>query len=169
MRQVTRHGEDQTGSLRAWNMENEHTRDILLTSFIICPIPDLWPAGTQDQINDQRRYSTDLIIRPRARTSIIYRLQSHLSLLKAVLKSAYLETLRSSALLASVSQGQVSTTKAILCLPCTDRSRMTRSGLCACTMTSAGIDRHPGPAVHPSYSTAQLYFCPQENGYIQGL
>jgi hypothetical protein len=35
MRQLTRCGEDQTGSLCAWNMENEHTREILPTSFII--------------------------------------------------------------------------------------------------------------------------------------
>lgn len=67
-------------------------------------------------------------------------LQSYPSLLRAVLRSAYLAVLRSLALLASVSQGQVSSTKALLCLPCTDRSTMTRSGLCAYTMTSAGID-----------------------------
>jgi hypothetical protein len=56
-------------------------------------------------------------------------------------------------------------TKAILCLPCTDRSRMTRSGLCACTMTSVGID--PGPEVHPSHSTVQLYSCLQ--GQTSGI
>jgi hypothetical protein len=51
--------------------------------------------------------------------------------------------------------------KAILCLPCKDRSRMTRSGLCACTMRQAGLTHHPGPAVHPSHSAAQPYSCPQ--------
>jgi hypothetical protein len=50
-----------------------------------------------------------------------------------------------------MSQGQVSLTKAILNLPYTDRSMMTRSGLCACTMTSAGIDPLPG-ACNPSKS-----------------
>jgi hypothetical protein len=48
---MTRRGENQTGSLRASNMVNEHTREIMLTSFIICPIP----AGTQARNNDQRR------------------------------------------------------------------------------------------------------------------
>jgi hypothetical protein len=132
-------------------MTNEHTRKILLMSFIICPIPDLWPAGTQARNNDRRRCLTDLIIWPRAPTSIKYRLQSHPSLLRAILRSAYLAVLRSLALLASVSQGQVSSTKAILCLPCTNRSMMTRFGLCACTMTSAGIDPSP-EACSPSKS-----------------
>jgi hypothetical protein len=100
---VTRHRENQTGSLRAWNMANKHTREILLTSFIICPIPDLWPAGTQARNNDWRQSLTDLIIWPRASTPIKYRLQSHPSLLRAVLRSAYLAVLHSSALLALVS------------------------------------------------------------------
>jgi hypothetical protein len=129
-------------------MVNEHTREILLTSFIICPIPDLWPAGTQAQNNDRRLSLTDLRIWHRAPTSIIYRLQSHPSLLRTVLRSAYLKV---SAFLTSVSQGKVSSTKAILCLPCTDRSRKTRSGLCACIMTSAGIDLSP-VACSPSKS-----------------
>jgi hypothetical protein len=124
-------------------MANEHTGEILLTSFIICPIPDLWPAGTQARNNDRRQSLTDLMIWPCAPISIKYRLQSHPSLLRAVLGSAYLAVLRSSALLASVSQGQISSTKAILCLPCTDRS-MSSSGLCACTMMSTGIDPPPG-------------------------
>jgi hypothetical protein len=90
------------------------------------------------------------------------KLQSHPSLLRAVLRSAYLTVLRSSAFLASV--GQVSSTKAILCLPYTDRSMMTRSGLCACTMTSARIDPPPGACSQSKshcHSTAQLYSCPQ--------
>jgi hypothetical protein len=119
---------------------------------------DLWPAGTHARNNNQRRSLTDLIICPRASTSIKYRLQSHPSLLRAILMSTYLAVLHSLALLASVSQGQVSSTKAILCLPCTDRSMMTKSGLCACTMTSAGIHPPPG-ACSPSKS--QLYCCPQ--------
>jgi hypothetical protein len=118
MRRVTRRWEGQTGSLHAWNMENEHTREILLTSFIICPIPDLRPTGTQAQNNDGRRSITDLRIWTCNQTSIIYRLQSHPSLLRIVLRPAYLEALHSLALLASVSQGQVSSTKAILCIPC---------------------------------------------------
>jgi hypothetical protein len=134
---VTRHGEDQTGSLHAKNMENKHTREILLTNFIICPITDLWPAGTQAQNNDRRRSLSDSRIWPCAPTLINYRLQSHPSLLSAALRSAYLADFCSSALLASVFQGQVS-------LPCTDQSRMTRSGLCVCTMTLAGIDLPPG-------------------------
>jgi hypothetical protein len=132
-------------------MENEHRREIQLTSFIICAIPYLWPAGTQARNNNRRWSLTDLRIWTRAPNLIIYRLQSQPSLLRVVLRSAYLEVLRSSALLASVSQGQVSSTKVILCLPCTDRSRMTRSGLCACTMTSAGINPQPG-ACSPSKS-----------------
>jgi hypothetical protein len=130
-------------------MVNEHTREILLTFFIICPKPDLWPAGTQARNNDRRRSLTSLRIC--APTSIIYRLQSHPSLLRAIWRSAYFAVLRSLALLASVSQGQVSSTKAILCLPCTDRSRMARSGLCAYTMTSARIDL-PAGAYSPSKS-----------------
>jgi hypothetical protein len=51
MCRVTRCKEGQTGSLRAWNMENEHTNEILLTSFIIFPIPDLCPAGTRARNN----------------------------------------------------------------------------------------------------------------------
>jgi hypothetical protein len=140
-------------------MANEHTREILLTSFIICPIPYLWPAGTQARNNDRRRSLKNLIIWPRAPTSIKYRLQSHPSLLRAILRSAYLAVLLSSAPLASVSQGQVSSTKVILCLPSNDRLIMTRSGLCACTMTSVGID--PPPKSHPSHSTAQPYSFPQ--------
>jgi hypothetical protein len=151
MRQLTRCGEDQTRSLHAWNMENKHSREILPTSFIICPIPNLWPAGTQAQDNDQRWSSTDSRIWTRALSLIIFRLQSHPSLLRSVLRFAYLEALHSLALLASVSQGQVSSTKAILCLPCTDRSRMTRFGLCAGTMTSAGINPPPGSYI-PSKS-----------------
>jgi hypothetical protein len=116
-------------------MANKLTREILLTSFIICPIPEQWPAGTQARNNGRRRSLTDLIK---------YRLQSHPSLLRAVLRSAYLAVLCSSALLASVSQGQVSSTKAILCLPYTDQSMMTRSGLCAYTMTLAEINPPPG-------------------------
>jgi hypothetical protein len=131
-------------------MANEHTREILPMSFIICPIPELWPAGTQVQNNDRRWSLTELMILPYAPTSIKYRLQSHPSLLRAVLRSAYLAVLRSLALLASVSQGQVSSTKAILYLPCADQSTMTRSGLCACTM-SARIDPPPG-ACSPSKS-----------------
>jgi hypothetical protein len=131
-------------------MANEHTREILLTSFIICPIPDLWPAGTQARNNNRRRSLTSLRIWPRPPTSIIYRLQSHPSLMITILSSAYLAVLHSLALLASVSQEQVSSTKAILYLPCTDQSRMTRSGLCPCTM-SAGIDPPPG-ACSPSKS-----------------
>ena len=87
---VTRRGENQTGSLRAWNMANEHTREILLTSFIIRPIPDLWPAGSQARNNDRRRSLTDLTMWPRAPTSIKYRLQSHPWLLSSSLRSAYL-------------------------------------------------------------------------------
>jgi hypothetical protein len=45
-------------------MANKHTREILLTSFIICPIPDLWPAGIQARNNDQRQSFTNLIILP---------------------------------------------------------------------------------------------------------
>jgi hypothetical protein len=142
-------------------MANEQTREIMLTSFIIYPIPNLWPAGIQARNNDRKLSLSDLITWPRTPTSIKYRLQSHPSLLRAILRSAHLAVLCSSALLASVSQGQVSSNKAILCQPCTDRSMMTRSGLCACTMTLAGIDLPPGPAVHPSHSTAQPYSCPQ--------
>jgi hypothetical protein len=131
-------------------MENEHSREILLTYFIICPIPDLWPAETQARNNNRRRSLTDLRTLPHAPTSIMYRLQSDPSLLRAVLRSAYLEALHSLALLASVSQGQVGLTKAIPCLPCTDRSR--------CQL---GSTRNSGPAVHPSHSTAQLYSCPE--------
>jgi hypothetical protein len=139
-------------------MANKHTREILLTSFIVCPIPDIWPAGTQARNNDRRQSLTDLVIWPHAPISIKYRLQSHPSLLRAVSRFAYLVVLRSSAFLASVSQGQVSSTKAILCLPYTDRSMMRRFGLCACTMTSAGIDPPPG-ACSPSksqYSSTEL-------------
>jgi hypothetical protein len=132
-------------------MANEHTKEILQMSFIICLIPDLWPAGTQARNNDRRQSLTNLIIWPHAPTSIKYRLQSHPSLLRAVLRSAYPAVLRSLALLGSVSQGQVSSTKAILCLPCTDQSMMTRSGPYACTMTSAGIDPPTG-ACSPSKS-----------------
>jgi hypothetical protein len=82
----------------------------MLTSLIICPIPDLYPAGTQAQNNDQRRSLTDLIIWPPSPTLIKYRLQSHPSLLIAILRSAYFAVLCSLALLASVSQGQVSST-----------------------------------------------------------
>jgi hypothetical protein len=149
MCRVTKRKEDQTGPLRTWNMENEHTREILLTSFIVCPIPDLWPTGTQARNNDQRPSFTDLRIWPQVPTLIIYRLQSHPSLLKAVLRSAYLEALLFSTLLASVFQGQVSSTKAILCLPCTNQSRMTMSGLCSCAKMSAGIHPSPG-ACSPS-------------------
>jgi hypothetical protein len=84
---MTRNGEDQTGSLRAWNIAKEHAREILLTSFIICPIPDLWPAGTQTRSNDQRRSLIDSIISARAPTSIKYRLQSHPWLLREILIS----------------------------------------------------------------------------------
>jgi hypothetical protein len=98
---------------------------------------------------------------PRAPTLIKYRLQSHPCLLSSSLRSAYFVVLHSSALLASVSQRQVSSTKSILNLPYTDQSIMTRFGLCACTMTSAGIACHPGPAIHSSHSTTQPYSCPQ--------
>jgi hypothetical protein len=87
---MTRHGENQTGSLWAWNMANKHTREILLTSFIICPIPDVWPAGSQAWNNDQRQPLTDLTMRPLAPTSIKYRQQSHPWLLNSSLRYAYL-------------------------------------------------------------------------------
>jgi hypothetical protein len=118
------------------NARLEHTREILRT------------AETQARNNDQRRSLTDLRKWSRTPTLVMYRLQSQPSLLRIVLWSAYLEAFFR---LASVSHGQFSSTKVILCLPCTDRSRMTRSGLSTCTMMSAGIDLPPG-AYSPSKS-----------------
>jgi hypothetical protein len=77
----------------------------------------------------------------RAPTSIIYRPQSQPWLLSSSLRPAYLAILRSPALSASVSQGYVSLTKDILCQPCTDLSRMTRSGLCVCAMIEFAVLR----------------------------
>jgi hypothetical protein len=48
------------------------------------------------------------------------------------------------ALSASVSQEHISWTKDILCKPWSDLLRMTRSGLCVCTMADAKIDLPPG-------------------------
>jgi hypothetical protein len=124
---------------------------IALVPFLGFAFHCLWPARTQARNNNQRRSLTDLIIWSRAPISIKYRLQSYPSLLRAVLRSAYLVVLCSLALLASVSQGQDNLTKAILFLPRTDLSMMTRSGLCACTMTSTGMDPPPG-ACSPSKS-----------------
>jgi hypothetical protein len=42
-------------------MVNERTRKILLTFFIICQIPDLWPARTQSWNNNQRRSLINLM------------------------------------------------------------------------------------------------------------
>jgi hypothetical protein len=83
-----------------------HTREILLTSFIICPLPDLWLAGSQARNKDRRQSLTNLTMWPRAPTSIKYRLQSYPWLFSSSLRSAYLAVLRSLALLASLSQGQ---------------------------------------------------------------
>jgi hypothetical protein len=116
---------------------------------IIYATPDLCPGGTKYQNKDQRQFFTKLEICPRAPTSIIYRPQSHPSLLRAYLWLAYLEILQSLALSASVSKIHVSSTKDILCRPWSDLSRMTRSGLCVCAMTEDGIDRQPG-ACSPS-------------------
>jgi hypothetical protein len=98
-----------------------------------------------------------LVIWPRAPTLIKYRLQSHPSLLRAVLRSAYLAVLSSLALLVGTSQ--LDQGYPMPTMP--NHSMMTRSGLCASTMTSARIDLPPRPAVHPSHSTAQLYSCLQ--------
>jgi hypothetical protein len=78
-----------------------------------------------------------------------YRLQSHFRLLRSSLRSAHHAVSRSPAL--STSQGQVSLTKALPNLPCTDRSMKTRPGLYACTTTSARTDPPPG-ACYPSKS-----------------
>jgi hypothetical protein len=40
--------------------EKKHKQEISLTIFIICPIPDLWPAGTQACNNHRRRSLRDL-------------------------------------------------------------------------------------------------------------
>jgi hypothetical protein len=116
-------------------------------------LPNTLPIARRDpsQNKDRSRSLSDLIVLPRAPTSIKYRLQSHSSLLRVDLRSAYLVVLCFSAHLASVSQGQVSSTKAILCLPCTNQSMMIRFGLCDCTMRSAGIDL-PSGACSPSKS-----------------
>jgi hypothetical protein len=121
-------------------MVNEYTREIQLACWIIHAIPDLWPRRTQFQNNDCRQSYTGLRIWLRALTLIIYRLEPQPLLLKAILKSAYCQALRLSAILASVFQGEVKSTKAFLSQPCTDWSWMTRSGLCACAKTSVRID-----------------------------
>jgi hypothetical protein len=119
IRWLTRRGVIQTGSLRVWKIKNEQTRDIQLAYLIICATPDLCLGGTQNWNKDQRRSFTNLEICPGAPTSIVYRPQSHPSLLKASLRPAYLEILWSLALSASVSQSHVSSTKDILCWPWT--------------------------------------------------
>jgi hypothetical protein len=108
-------------------MQNEQTRDIQLAYLIISATPD-GPGGTQDRNEDQRQSFPNFEICPCVPSSIIYRPQSHPSLLRAILRPAYLEILRSLTLSASVSQGHVSSTKNILCQPWSNLSRMTRSG-----------------------------------------
>jgi hypothetical protein len=68
----------------------------------------------------------------------------HPILLNTILRTAYFEALRSLTFSALIYQGHVSSTKDILCRPCTHRLRMTSSGLCACAKTSVGIDPPPG-------------------------
>jgi hypothetical protein len=116
--QGTRRKGNQSGSLRAWNMENKHKIKIQQTSFIICAIPDLWPAGTQARNNDQRRSLIYLRILPRDRSA-----QPRLSYANHAMTD-------------QGCQGQVSV-PAPRCQP--------------------GLTRHPGSAVIPSHSTAQLY------------
>jgi hypothetical protein len=86
--------------------------------------------GTRARNNDRRQSSTDLGIWPCAPTLIIYRLQYHLSLLRAVWRYAYLEALLFLGLLRlRLSISVLGTTQLdqgyFLCLTCTDRSRMT--------------------------------------------
>jgi hypothetical protein len=91
---------------------------------------------------------------PRSKLNHI-QLQSHPSLLKPVLRSAYLAVLHSLALLASVSQGQVRYSMPTMHRPVKDDK--VRS-LC---LHQPGLIHHPGPAVHPSHSKAQPYSCQQ--------
>jgi hypothetical protein len=118
-------------------------------SFIICPISDLWPAGTQARNK-----------LPKAVLNRLENMAPHSNL--DHIQNTIPPLIADSSFEVCISRGltffgplgigvpgtsqlyQGYSMRHRLCLPYTDQSRMTRSGLCACTMTSAGIDLPPG-------------------------